>query len=120
MSNMLIHFLSNDIDSQSCRNDPYLRYGSEVILECQQPYLISHVFIIRKVEKTKALLDTNEPVFQLQKVCFCLKEAEDSYLAIINETISIRKAIPSSDDSNFHLISDACAWTIVQTGTLIT
>ena len=87
-----------------------------MLLECQQPYLMSHVFIIRKIEKNRVLLDVDEPVSQLHKVCFCLKGSESSYLAIVNEAISIQTAQSQKENPSSQVLSDVCAWTLVQAG----
>uniref|UniRef100_A0AAQ4NTS0 Recombination signal binding protein for immunoglobulin kappa J region n=1 Tax=Gasterosteus aculeatus aculeatus TaxID=481459 RepID=A0AAQ4NTS0_GASAC len=62
--------------------DGYIHYGQTVKLVCSVTGMI-----IRKVDKQTALLDADDPVSQLHKCAFYLKDTERMYLCLSQERI---------------------------------
>jgi len=62
-----------------------------------------------------ALLDADDPVSQLHKCAFYLKDTGHMYLCLAHEKIIQFEATPSPKDPNKESISDGAAWTIIST-----
>jgi len=92
-----------------------LHYGMDIILQSTLTGLQSSVLVIRKVEKTEAIYDCDEPISQLHKVALFVKDSDRSYLATVNDNVTMEKGVPSSANSLDDTLSDAAAWTIVGT-----
>lgn len=73
----------------------------------------SGVLVVRKVEKSSAVLHSDEPVSQLHKVAFQIKDSDHMYLSLVNDSVSMQRAIATNGSAA--TISDAAAWTIVGT-----
>lgn len=94
-------------------DDTFLHYGMEVLLKSTLTGMVSGVMVVRKVEKSTAVLHSDEPVSQLHKVAFQFKDSDHMYLALLNDSITMQRAVAT--DANAPTISDAAAWTIVGT-----
>ncbi|XP_048406315.2 recombining binding protein suppressor of hairless-like protein isoform X3 [Stegostoma tigrinum] len=84
-----LHLAENDHCPRSdfCPGDGYIRYGSAVKLVCTTSGISLPSMIIRKVNKQYAVLDVDEPVSQLHKCAFHIKDTNRMYLCLSNENI---------------------------------
>ncbi|XP_069740477.1 recombining binding protein suppressor of hairless-like protein isoform X3 [Narcine bancroftii] len=67
--------------------DGYIRYGSAVKLICTTSGISLPSMVIRKVNKQYAVLDIDEPVSQLHKCAFHIRNTNSMYLCLSNEKI---------------------------------
>ncbi|XP_078275428.1 recombining binding protein suppressor of hairless-like protein [Rhinoraja longicauda] len=95
--------------------DGYIRYGSAVKLICTSSGVSLPSMIIRKVCKQYAVLDVDEPVSQLHKCAFHIKDTNGMYLCLSNEKIIQFQAMPCSNEANKEVLSDGACWTIIGT-----
>ncbi|CAG2110538.1 unnamed protein product, partial [Medioppia subpectinata] len=100
-----IHLLDeNESESEEFTvRDGYIHYGATVKL------------IIRKVDKQTALLDADDPVSQLHKCAFYMKDTERMYLCLSQERIIQFQATPCPKEPNKEMINDGASWTIIST-----
>ncbi|KAH8037463.1 hypothetical protein HPB51_010990 [Rhipicephalus microplus] len=70
--------------------------------------------VIRKVVQQNALLDADEPVLQLHKCAFYMKDSERMYLCLSPEIIQLQ-ATPCPMDANKDIINDCALWTFIST-----
>lgn len=112
-----IHLLHDD-ESESEEfsvREGYVHYGSTVKLVCSVTKMALPRLIIRKVDKQTALLDADDPVSQLHKVAFYMKETERMYLCLSQERIIQFQSTPCPKDQNKEMINDGASWTIIST-----
>ncbi|XP_060724387.1 recombining binding protein suppressor of hairless-like protein isoform X2 [Tachysurus vachellii] len=107
-------------DQQTDRSDyslceSYICYGSVVQLVCTISGVALPPMVIRKVNKQHACLDIDEPVSQLHKCAFQLRNSTHMYLCLSNEKILQYQASPCPKESSRELLNDGSCWTITGT-----
>ncbi|XP_069740476.1 recombining binding protein suppressor of hairless-like protein isoform X2 [Narcine bancroftii] len=95
--------------------DGYIRYGSAVKLICTTSGISLPSMVIRKVNKQYAVLDIDEPVSQLHKCAFHIRNTNSMYLCLSNEKIIQFQAVPCSQEANKEVLTGGACWTIIGT-----
>ncbi|GAU97799.1 hypothetical protein RvY_09033 [Ramazzottius varieornatus] len=91
----------------------YIHYGSTVKLVCAVTGMALPRLIVRKVDKQMALLDADDPVSQLHKCAFYMKDTERMYLCLSGDRIIQFQAAVNSKEGNREMINDGTCWTII-------
>lgn len=112
-----IHLLDDDESEteEFTVRDGYIHYGSTVKLVCSVTKMALPRLIVRKVDKQAAVLDADDPLSQLHKCAFYLKDTERMYLCLAQERIIQFQATPCAKESNKEMINDGACWTIIST-----
>ncbi|KAK3575071.1 hypothetical protein QTP86_019752, partial [Hemibagrus guttatus] len=95
--------------------ESYICYGTAVQLVCTISGVALPPMVIRKVNKQHACLDIDEPVSQLHKCAFQLRNCKHMYLCLSNEKILQYQASPCPKESSRELLNDGSCWTITGT-----
>lgn len=67
------------------------------------------------MDKQQALLEADDPVSQLHKCAFYMKDTERMYLCLSQERIIQFQATPCPKEPNKEMINDGACWTIIST-----
>ncbi|CAF1933228.1 unnamed protein product [Rotaria magnacalcarata] len=98
----------------------FVQYGSTVKLVCSVTNQSLPYMVIRKVDKNRVLLDSDEPVSQLHKCAFEFKNGPSSsssivYLCLTGERIVGIAGKPCPNERFRVDINDSACWTIIST-----
>ena len=93
--------------------DGFIHYGSTIKLVCSITGMALPRLVIRKVDKSQVIMDADDPVSQLHKCCFYIKETNRMYLCLSQEKIIQFQSTVCAKETNRELINDGACWTII-------
>ena len=92
-----------------------IHYGSTVKLVCSITNFALPRLVIRKVDKTNVILDADDPVSQLHKCAFYMKDTNKMYLCLSQDRIIQFQATECPKEPNKESINEGACWTIITT-----
>jgi len=119
-----IHLIDNEEPCMESNGfsvkEGFIQYGSTVKLVCSVTNQSLPYLVIRKVDKNRVLLDSDEPVSQLHKCAFEFKNGPASsgssvYLCLATERIVGIAGKPCPNERYRVDINDSACWTIIST-----
>merc|ERR1711983_151581 len=93
----------------------YIHYGATVKLVCSITGMALPRLVIRKVDKQMASLDADDPVSQLHKCAFYMKDTDRMSPCLNQERIIQFQATPCPKEPNREMLNDGANWTIIST-----
>ncbi|KAL3314611.1 hypothetical protein Ciccas_006766 [Cichlidogyrus casuarinus] len=112
-----VHLLADD-ESEAEEfpvQDGYIHYGHTIKLVCSETGMALPRLVVRKVDKTQVILDADDPVSQLHKCAFYLKDSDRMYLCLSQDKIIQHQSTICEGAPNRESINDSAAWTIIST-----
>ncbi|CAG0919512.1 unnamed protein product [Notodromas monacha] len=109
-------YLLEDNEGESLEftvRDGFIHYGNTVKLVCTNTGMALPRLVIRKVDKQHVLLNADDPVSQLHKCAFYLKDTDRMYLSVAQDTIVQFQS--QLEENGREKISDGATWTIIST-----
>ncbi|KAL6112604.1 rbpjl [Pungitius sinensis] len=94
-------------------SEGFICYGCVVQLVCTETGAALPPMVIRKVNKQHAILDVDEPVSQLHKCSFQLRDDPQAYLCLSNDVVGLHQAPSSAKDPGRVVLNDGSCWTII-------
>lgn len=76
---------------------------------------INRICLIQQVDKQMALKEADDPVSQLHKCAFFMKDTVRMYLCLSQERIIQFQATPCPKEPLKEMINDGACWTIIST-----
>ena len=95
--------------------DGYIHYGATVKLVCSITGMALPRLVIRKVDKQMSLSSADDPISQLHKCAFYLKESDRMYLCLAQDRIIQFQATPCPRQPDREMLNDGALWTIIST-----
>ena len=92
-----------------------IHYGSTIKLVCSVTNFALPRLVIRKVDKTNVILDADDPVSQLHKCAFYMKDTNKMYLCLSQDRIIQFQATECPKEPNKESINEGACWTIITT-----
>ena len=95
--------------------DGNIHYGATVKLVCSITGMALPRLVIRKVDRQMSLSSADDPISQLHKCAFYLKESDRMYLCLAQDRIIQFQATPCPRQPDREMLNDGALWTIIST-----